>query len=506
MKIIKHSCLFISFAMVLPLANADVGSALTSYFNSMQGNSKIERPTVTTNGFTGGGYYQRGANVDMTLGYITPPSLKGGCGNIDFNMGAFSFISGDQIVAALQSIGQNAKGMLFMEAIGLVSPDLAGNIKAFFDQANKWLGILKNSCQAASMLVGGINNSMGLCQNAARFNNSLSDENVVQSTCQSYDQGIKEFNDLTGSNLSTSQQEAKAALANQLTMQGGILHNLLADYFASTGRTNDMQKDLGNLIISTIGDTFIMPTDKNNNNNKGQATPIAIKPTATVNDLLSYTVHNAATQRTKTNKKIYNCDFTYDKDNHRAKTICFNMATDSYSEAGAGSLGEIPNSVYTQINAIHNKLISNSSVGITDSDLTLLSLSEAPVFQVMQAGIDVGVDAFTMPIVEKWMDYAIHKIYFRLYSDINASIKVRIAALQSTATEQQIGTLMTLSGSLQNAQDQIAKQLEEEVKKNELDFNGLLTTLKNIRQQIIQQVSPDIQQELSFTSTVLKAN
>ena len=71
---------------------------------------------------------------------------------------------------------------LFTEAIDIVSAQLGGNIKMWIDQANKWLGVLKNSCQAASMLVGGVNKAAGLCQNSARYKNTLSDENTVQST------------------------------------------------------------------------------------------------------------------------------------------------------------------------------------------------------------------------------------------------------------------------------------------------------------------------------------
>lgn len=502
---IKQTFLAISFTALMPLSFADVGSALTDYFNSIQGNSKIERPTLTTNGFTAGGYYQRGANVDLTLGYITPPSLKGGCGNIDFNMGAFSFISGDQIVAALQAIGQNAKALLFTEAIDIVSASLGGNIKAWIDQMNKWLGILKNSCQASSMLMGAVNNSLGVCQNTARFNNTFSDENTVQTTCQSYNQGMKPWNDLMGTSLGVDQQEAKKALAAQLTMQGGILQNLLADYFNSTGRSNDMQTELGNIIISTVGDTFIMPTDKNGDNSKAQALTIPIKPTFSISDLLSYSVADSATQSNDTNKKAYDCDFAYDKDNYRAKNICFNKATDSYKTSKAGSLAGVQILIYNKINKIHNSLLSNDGE-ISDADLTVLALAEAPVFQLMQAGIDVGLDSVTMPVINKWMDYSVHKIYFKLYSDINASLKVQIAALQNAATNEQRPSLFTLQSAVQGAQDLINEQINNDVQTNKLDINELLKTLSTIRKEIMTQVSPNMQQQLSFTSTILKAN
>lgn len=501
---IKQLLVVVSLAIFMPLAEADVGSALNDYFNSIQGNSKIERASLTTNGFTAGGYYQRGANVDLTLGSITPPSLKGGCGNIDFNMGAFSFISGDQIVAALKAIGQNSKALLFTEAIDIVSASLGGNIKAWIDQVNKWMGILKNSCQASSMLMGQVNKSIGLCQSAARYNNSLSDENTVQSTCQSYDQGLKEFNGLFGTNIGADQQAAKNALAAQIKMQGGILQNMLADYFNSTGRSNEMQSELGNIVISTVGDVYTQPTDKNNDNTKSQSLPMAIKPTFSISDLLSYTVQDASTQSTDNNKKVYDCDFTWDKDNFRVKNMCFNQATDSYKTSSAKSVGGVQILIANKINKIHSALISGGE--ITDSDLTVLSLAEAPVFQLMQAGVDVGLDSVTMPIVNKWMDYTIHRIYFRLFSDINASVKTQIATLEMSGTPEQNSTLRSLQGAIQGAQDQISAQTDKDLKTNSLDPNDVLRTLLTIRQQIMAQVSPGLQQQLSFTSTILKAN
>lgn len=501
---IKQLLVVVSFAIFMPLAEADVGSALTDYFNSIQGNSKIERASVTTNGFTAGGYYQRGANVDLTLGYVTPPSLKGGCGNIDFNMGAFSFISGDQIVAALKAIGQNSKALLFTEAIDIVSASLGGNIKAWIDQVNKWMGVLKNSCQASSMLMGQVNKSIGLCQSAARYNNSLSDENTVQSTCQSYDQGLKEFNGLFGTNIGADQQAAKNALSAQIKMQGGILQNILADYFNSTGRSNEMQSELGNIVISAVGDVYTQPTDKNNDNTKSQASPMAIEPSFSIMDLLSYTVQDASSQSINNKKKVYDCDFTWDKDNFRAKNLCFDSVNKKYKTIDAKTVAGVQILIANKINKIHTALISGNE--ITDSDLTVLSLAEAPVFQLMQAGVDVGLDSVTMPIVNKWMDYTIHRIYFRLFSDINASVKTQIATLEMSGTPQQISSLKTLQSLIQGAQDQIAAQTDKDLKINSLNPNDVLRTLTTIRQQIMAQVSPGLQQQLSFTSTILKAN
>lgn len=488
------------------LVNADVGSALTDYYNSLQANSKIERATTTTNGFTAGGYYQRGANVDLTLGYITPPSLKGGCGNIDFNMGAFSFISSDQIVAALKAIGQNAKALLFTEAIDIVSAQLGGNIKAWIDQANKWLGVLKNSCQASSMLVGALNNSAGLCQNAARFKNSLSDENTVQSTCQTFDQGIKPYKEIFGSS-SDDANNARNALATQIKLQGGIVQNLLSDYFNSAGKINEMQSDLGNLVLSVVGDVYVPPVDSNTDDNSGQAQPVAVPAAGfKLSDLLALKVADISQQVSDSNWKLYNCDFTYDDVNYRAKNNCFNVATKAYKVADGKNAAALQQLIGTKLTTIHTKMVNLSQDGITDSDLTVLSLAQAPVYQLMQAGVDAGMDNITYPYVQKWMDYTVHKVYLKIFSDVSDAISKQITALQNNAQPSQANTLNGIKASFDVAKEDINKQLAKDQEENKLDPFELLAKLTTIKNAIAKNVSPSLQEQLAFSSTMLKGN
>lgn len=496
---IRHCALAITLAACLPTTNADVGSALTDYFNSMQANTKIERPSLTTNGVTAGGYYQRGANVDLTLGYITPPSLKGSCGNIDFNMGAFSFISGDEIVAALQAIGQNAKGMLFTEAIELVSAGLAGNIKAWIDQANKWMGILKNSCQAASMLVGGVNNAMGMCQNASRYNGSLSDENTIQKNCQTFDNGMRDFKKLFGADSSLSQDEkgAKSALIDQISMEGGILQNLLAEYFASSGRINVMQRDLGNIVLSVVGDVYVPSIETNNDDSSGFAKSVTVGNVLSISDLLSYSVESAS-KSIANNKPMYDCDFAYDADNLRAKNICFIASNKTYKTGTSAEAATIHTTVSNQLKTIHDSLLKGTP--ITSSQLTVIGLAEAPVFQLMQAGIDVGLDQETMVIVNKYMDYVIHKLYFNLFANINTGVQMIIASKKGN--EDQKFILTEIQKSLDKTQKTISDQITKDVKDKNLDIVEVTNRLKEIRRQIMLNVSPNMQQQLAATANI----
>ena len=64
-----------------------------------------------------------------------PPRFAAGCGGIDMYMGSFSFINGDQIVATLRAIGQNAKGLLFKMAIDVINNFL---VEQFHSSLKKW--------------------------------------------------------------------------------------------------------------------------------------------------------------------------------------------------------------------------------------------------------------------------------------------------------------------------------------------------------------------------------
>lgn len=494
--------LFLVFSLFSCIVYADVGGALNDYYNSLSANQKFERPSLTTNGIAMGGFYQRGANVDLTMGNITPPSLRGGCGNIDFNMGAFSFISGDQIVEALKAIGQNAKALLFTEAIEIVSASLSGNIKAWIDQANKWMSVLKNSCQASSALMGMANKGVGLCTNASRFNNALSDENTVQRSCQVADQGIKAYHDLTGT---SGDPNAKAALAPQIALEGGILQNLLSKYFYKIAGENSMSADLGNLVLSTVGDSYNLPVAENDNNTQAPGNSVPIDNLFPIKDLLNFTVAAGEEQSTSMNKKLYSCSFTYDKDNFRAQNDCYNKATGTYATADGASAAALQITIKAAIDRIHNNLKTGTGA-LSDSDLTILSIADAPLFQLMQAGVDAGptMDAMTYSMVEKYMDYTIHKVFYNIFDAISTDINLQITSLLGGADASQAAQLSSMRGNLEEAKATIQAQLVVDQANNKYDALDVINKLRLVKSEILKNVSPTLRQELAFSSSTLR--
>lgn len=499
----KKISLILMLSLTTGIVEADVGTALNDYYGSLSANSKFERPALTTNGAALGGYYQRGSNVDLTLGYVTPPSLKGGCGNIDFNMGAFSFISGDQIVAALKSIGQNAKGLLFTMAVEIVSSSLSGELKSWIDTANKWMGVLKNSCQAANMLMGAGANALNACQNTNRFNSAFSDENHTQTACQTYDQGMKSVRELPGLNTPEA-MAAKAAMAPQFVMEGGLLQNLLSKYFAKAAKINNMSQDLGNLVLSTVGDIYTQPISKNTDNNQTGGEPISVPSQFSMSDLMNITVAASGAQATTTAKKLYNCDFTYDPDVFRAKNTC--VVGDKYKlAANAEGIFALQKTIRAAMERIHNGQLTGNGVGITDADLTILSISQAPLFQLMQAGVDAGpgMDSITYAIVQKYMDMTIHEIFLNIYTTISTDVNQQMGALAGGVTAQQSAQLDVMRKNLADQIQIIQAQIVKDRETNKYDPNEVLERLAMVKQAINKNVSPDLRQALAFSSTFL---
>ncbi|MBE0468239.1 MAG: conjugal transfer protein TraH [Methyloprofundus sp.] len=103
--------------------------------------------------YVGGSASFRTPQRTYQLASMSPPSISAGCGGIDLYAGSFSFINSDQLVRALQNIGNNAAGAIFKLAIDSVSPQLGGVMDYMNDLSQKINALNVNSCQAAEGFV-----------------------------------------------------------------------------------------------------------------------------------------------------------------------------------------------------------------------------------------------------------------------------------------------------------------------------------------------------------------
>jgi conjugative transfer pilus assembly protein TraH len=139
---------------IYPLtATAQVGNAMDSYIgnvkgyatNSGAGHYKGQQQNV----YTLGAFSFRQEQQSVQLAAAQLPSVKTGCGGIDVFKGAFSLISGDQLVAMARNIMQNATTYAFGLALKALTPLIKDEIEVLQELVTKVNAQNYNSCQIA---------------------------------------------------------------------------------------------------------------------------------------------------------------------------------------------------------------------------------------------------------------------------------------------------------------------------------------------------------------------
>lgn len=152
----------VCLAMASFNAQADIGSAMNDAFNSM---SNYTRPgvfeTQRRGVVAGGSYYEREPVVSTDILSLQLPSVRAGCGGIDFFGGSFSFINADQFVQLLRAIAANAKGYAFQIALSYASELIGDKINFLQSIIQKMNDAFGNSCRLAEGLVTDTANALG---------------------------------------------------------------------------------------------------------------------------------------------------------------------------------------------------------------------------------------------------------------------------------------------------------------------------------------------------------
>jgi len=140
--------------------SADLDQDLKGFFEKFNSDSTVNAPDAyqgqLAGHVTGGSASLRNRVVDTKLAHVSLPSVNAGCGGIDIYSGGFSFISKDELVNTLKSIGSNALGYSFLLALETVSPQIANNVKQLQTWANTINSVGINSCEVATQLVGAV--------------------------------------------------------------------------------------------------------------------------------------------------------------------------------------------------------------------------------------------------------------------------------------------------------------------------------------------------------------
>jgi len=135
-------------------AQSGVAGQSANIFNSMTNTTDPKVVMGARRGvITGGSFQMKNRMMDVQLISMNAPNVTGGCGGIDAFMGSFSFISKDQIVAALRSIASAAVGYAFKLALQSMCPSCEKIMGEMQNMMNNVTMNNINSCEVGQSII-----------------------------------------------------------------------------------------------------------------------------------------------------------------------------------------------------------------------------------------------------------------------------------------------------------------------------------------------------------------
>jgi conjugative transfer pilus assembly protein TraH len=174
--------------------SSSLSDDMDKFYDSLGGTSNVTNPQFIQGQKAGylslGGLQYRSNSQNAQLASMQLPSLRAGCGGIDFFAGGMSFINSDQLLALIKSIGSSSSGLLLQMAIDQVSPQLGSVIKYMNNLARQINDLNINSCDAAKTLLQSPGTIMQTaktqaCKIGGTISNQFTDAADANSKCNS---------------------------------------------------------------------------------------------------------------------------------------------------------------------------------------------------------------------------------------------------------------------------------------------------------------------------------
>lgn len=162
--------MILMFTLVLSFNGyCDTETNLTSYFNSLGYNTKINNP-VSYRGqsafyFSGGEVNLKNHVTNLQATNIQLPGISAGCGGIDILGGGLSFINSDKLKEFANAVAHNMAGLAADLAIQTLTPQFHAVLTKFQDWAQKINGFNLNSCETARAGISAIKAWAGTDEN-----------------------------------------------------------------------------------------------------------------------------------------------------------------------------------------------------------------------------------------------------------------------------------------------------------------------------------------------------
>lgn len=350
----KFRQLLLSILTVMGMSTpalADVQGDLNGFFGSLgyDGNvSKAQAWQGQAAGYiTGGSVYLRNPVKQVQLISMQVPSLNSGCGGIDAYLGAFSFISGEEIQRFAKQIMSNAAGYAFDLALQTMVPELK-QAKDFLQKiASDVNSANMSSCQAAQGIIGGLwpvsqLSNQKICQDIAGDDNIFSDWASSRQGCTVGGQG----DSVTGR---ANANEKDQVLKNK---------NLIWD---ALGRNHlfDGNRQLKELVMSIVGSIIF--------NSAGQVT--ILTPMVDNRDVITVLMRGGTA-------KIYGCD---------EPDLCLGPTVASVTISSNNALVTLVQNIMLSMN---QKLTDDT--GLSDQEKGFLNTTSVPVLKYLTNSQSMG--------------------------------------------------------------------------------------------------------------------
>ncbi|MES4615577.1 conjugal transfer pilus assembly protein TraH [Ewingella sp. CoE-038-23] len=350
----KFRQLLLSILTVMGMSTpalADVQGDLNGFFGSLgyDGNvSKAQAWQGQAAGYiTGGSVYLRNPVKQVQLISMQVPSLNSGCGGIDAYLGAFSFISGEEIQRFAKQIMSNAAGYAFDLALQTMVPELK-QAKDFLQKiASDVNSANMSSCQAAQGIIGGLwpvsqLSNQKICQDIAGDDNIFSDWASSRQGCTVGGQG-----DSVTSRANANEKDQ--VLKNK---------NLIWD---ALGRNHlfDGNRQLKELVMSIVGSIIF--------NSAGQVT--ILTPMVDNRDVITVLMRGGTA-------KIYGCD---------EPDLCLGPTVASVTISSNNALVTLVQNIMLSMN---QKLTDDT--GLSDQEKGFLNTTSVPVLKYLTNSQSMG--------------------------------------------------------------------------------------------------------------------
>lgn len=332
-------------------ALADVQGDLNGFFGSLGYDGNVSKAQAwqgqATGYITGGSVYLRNPVKQVQLISMQVPSLNSGCGGIDAYLGAFSFISGEEIQRFAKQIMSNAAGYAFDLALQTMVPELK-QAKDFLQKiASDVNSANMSSCQAAQGIIGGLwpvsqLSNQKICQDIAGDDNIFSDWASSRQGCTVGGQG----DSVTGR---ANANEKDQVLKNK---------NLIWD---ALGRNHlfDGNRQLKELVMSIVGSIIF--------NSAGQVT--ILTPMVDNRDVITVLMRGGTA-------KIYGCD---------EPDLCLGPTVASVTISSNNALVTLVQNIMLSMN---QKLTDDT--GLSDQEKGFLNTTSVPVLKYLTNSQSMG--------------------------------------------------------------------------------------------------------------------